>query len=82
MNKSLNPSLFTKGNRQKLINDLLETATAILLRRDGKVEFKKIFVDRNLKQIRVGGFCIFVSESNQLGRTYTDRTGRILLLEG
>jgi hypothetical protein len=50
------PSLFTKRNREKLISDLLETATAILLRRDGKLEFKKIFVARNLKQLKGRGF--------------------------
>jgi len=45
------PKVFTKQVREKYINELLETASAILLKRNGHKEFAKTVDSRHLKHI-------------------------------
>ena len=49
------PAKFTRQVRERLINDLLDDATHLLLKRHGRAEFKRVIVRRQLKQLKGHG---------------------------
>jgi hypothetical protein len=46
------PPKFTRQVREGFINDLLDDATALLLKKHGREEFNKVVVARRLKQMK------------------------------
>ena len=46
------PPKFTRQVRESLINDLLDDATNLLLKKHGRAEFKKVVLRRKLKQMK------------------------------
>lgn len=49
------PAGFSKQVRERSVNKLLDLATGVLLRRDGKVEFRSVVKQRHLKRIKGRG---------------------------
>ena len=49
------PLVFSKPVRQKFVNELLDDASAILIRRDARRELNKITASRHLKHVRGHG---------------------------
>lgn len=49
------PPKFSRQVRERFINQLLDIATKILLKREGQVEFRRVVLQRRLKQIRGRG---------------------------